>query len=62
MEREHKTPDFNEIIFAIMPLLKNGDTPEHQTVLSVLQDAAERVGENNWRLKPKDSMLFPEEY
>jgi len=33
-----------------MPLLKNGLTPEEQTILSVLEDIAYRVGEG-WRLK-----------
>jgi DNA modification methylase len=58
MEREHKIPTFNEIVFAILPLLKNGITPEHQTVLSVLEDIGERIGEDGWRIKPKESTLF----
>lgn len=51
MERESKAPHFDEIIFHIMPLLKNGITPEHQTVLSVLEHIAERVGQDSWKLK-----------
>ena len=51
MERENKTPNFDEIILYILPLLKNGATPENQTVLSVLEDIAERVGQDSWRLK-----------
>jgi hypothetical protein len=51
MERENKTPTFDEIILNILPLLKNGATPENQTVLNVLEDIAERVGQENWRLK-----------
>ena len=35
----------------ILPLLKNGTTPENQTILTVLEDIAERVGDNSWRLK-----------
>jgi hypothetical protein len=58
MEREHKTPTFNDIVFAILPLLKNGVTPEHQTILSVLEDIGERAGEDNWRLRPKELTLF----
>jgi hypothetical protein len=51
MEREQKIPHFDEIILAIIPLLKNGITPENQTVLNVLEDIAEKIGEDSWRLK-----------
>jgi DNA modification methylase len=58
MERERKIPAFNDIVFAILPLLKNGITPEHQTISSVLEDIGERVGKDGWRLKPKELTLF----
>jgi len=58
MERENKTPSFDEIVLEILPLLKNGVTPEHQTILSVLEDIAERIGEDSWRLKKKEKTLF----
>ncbi|GMO35909.1 MAG: hypothetical protein Ta2B_16050 [Termitinemataceae bacterium] len=58
MERENKIPSFNEIVFSILPLLKNGITPEHQTILSVLELIGEQVGEDGWRLKPKENTLF----
>ena len=51
MERENKTSTFDEIILEILPLLRNGTTPENQTVLSVLEDIAERSGQDSWRLK-----------
>ena len=51
MERENKTSTFDEIILYILPLLKNGITPENQTVLNVLGDIADRIGHDNWRLK-----------
>ena len=50
-EREGKNPHFNDIILAILPLLKNGITPQNQTILSVLEDIGERVGEDSWKLK-----------
>ena len=53
MEREGRNPTFNEIIFAILPLLKNGITPEHQTILNVLEDIAERVDGECWKLRRK---------
>jgi hypothetical protein len=53
MERENKTSTLNDIVFAILPLLKNGITPEHQTILSVLEDIGERTGDNGWKLKQK---------
>ena len=51
MERENKTPHFDELILYIIPLLKNGTTPENQTVLKVLEDIGERVGQDSWQLK-----------
>lgn len=59
MDRENKTPHFDDIILYILPLLKNGITPEHQTILGVLEDIAERVGEDCWRLKKEgQGVLF----
>jgi len=58
MEREMKNPTFNDIIFSILLLLKNGITPEHQTVLTVLEDIGERTGTDSWRLKRNDLTLF----
>jgi len=55
-ERENRNPTFNDIVLHIMPLLKNGVTPEHQTILSVLEDICERVGADLWRLK-KDTLF-----
>ncbi|OQW93434.1 MAG: DNA methylase [Beggiatoa sp. IS2] len=51
MQRENKTPSFDEIVLHIMLLLKNGTTPENQTILKVLEDIAIRVGANRWKLK-----------
>ena len=58
MERENKPVTFDEIILEIIPLLKNGTTPENQTILSVLEDIGQRYGENYWILKKdnKDSI------
>jgi len=50
-EIENKTSTFDEIILEILPLLKNGTTPEKQTVLTVLERIADRVGQDSWRLK-----------
>jgi len=51
MERENKHSHFDEVVLAILPLLKNGITPENQTILNVLEDIAERTGDDSWRLK-----------
>jgi len=51
MEREKRTPTFDEIVLNILPLLKNGITPENQTILTVLQDMGEQVGDGCWRLR-----------
>ncbi|HEV2380840.1 MAG TPA: DNA methyltransferase [Terriglobia bacterium] len=50
MEHTNKNPTFDDIVLNIMPLLKNGMTPEHQTILNVLESIAERVGADRWRL------------
>lgn len=56
MENENKSAHFDEIIQHILPLLKNGITPENQTILKVLEDIAEPAGKDSWRLK-KDGEL-----
>ncbi len=50
-EREGKIRTFDEIILYILPLLKNGSTPEEQTVLRVLEDIGEHLGNSQWKLK-----------
>lgn len=57
MERENKTAVFDEIVLNIMPLLKNGVTPEAQTILTVLEDIADRIGEG-WQLDFKIEPQF----
>jgi 16S rRNA G966 N2-methylase RsmD len=57
MELENKTPTFDDIVLNIMPLLKNGVTPENQTILNVLESLAQRVGAEGWRLIPQ-GVLF----
>lgn len=58
MERTNQIPHFDEIVLNILPLLKNGTTPEHQTILAVLEDIAERIGEDGWRLRRNNPTLF----
>jgi DNA modification methylase len=50
MAHQRYNPTFDEIVLHIMPLLKNGVTPERQTIQSVLEDLAERVGEDRYKL------------
>ncbi|MBO4827405.1 MAG: type I restriction enzyme HsdR N-terminal domain-containing protein [Prevotella sp.] len=57
MERENKPVTFDEIILEVMPLLKNGSTPENQTVLKVLEDIGQRTGDNCWTLKKDGAQL-----
>jgi hypothetical protein len=57
---QRHNPTFDEIILNIMLLLKNGITPEHQTILKVLESIAERVGTDRWRLLNTGQLdLFP---
>lgn len=57
MEREHIKVTFDDIIMNVMPLLKNGTTPENQTVLNVLEDIGQRSGDNCWSLKKGNPQL-----
>lgn len=50
MSRQGVDSRFDDIVLSIMPLLKNGVTPKHQTILGVLERVAEPVGDGRWRL------------
>ncbi|GHT79352.1 hypothetical protein FACS1894130_07820 [Spirochaetia bacterium] len=58
MERENKVAAFNDIVLTILPLLKNGITPENQTILSVLEDIGTRTDDGGWILKTQGNELF----
>jgi 16S rRNA G966 N2-methylase RsmD len=51
MEHRQVHPTFDDIVLSIMPLLKNGITPENQTILGVLEVLAEKDTLGRWRLK-----------
>lgn len=51
LELESTFPTFDEIELHIMPLLRNGSTPEHQTILNVLENEAVQIEGNKWKLK-----------
>ena len=53
LEHQSQYPTFDDIVLHVMPLLKNGVTPERQTIENVLHKVGERVGENRWRLLKK---------
>ncbi|MCK8623697.1 DNA methyltransferase [Prevotella sp. E13-27] len=57
MERERQKVTFDDIILNVIPLLRNGSTPENQTVLKVLEDIGQRSGDNYWTLKKNDQQL-----
>jgi 16S rRNA G966 N2-methylase RsmD len=50
MQRQNINPRFDDIVLNIMPLLKNGITPKHQTILGVLEMVARHVGDARWEL------------
>lgn len=54
--RENYDPTFDEIALEIMPLLKNGITPENQTILNVVEKIADRIGHDRWRLKEEQGV------
>ncbi len=49
-------PEFSEIVQHIMPLLKNGITPEDQTILNVLRKLAQETPARRWRLLDEGQM------
>jgi len=51
-------PDFSQIVQAIMPMLKNGLTPERQTILNVLRDLARELPNGRWRLRDTGQQRF----
>lgn len=50
-ENKGINPTTDEIILDIMPLLKNGITPENQTILKVLEIIATHIGNDKWKIK-----------
>ena len=52
--RENNYPSFEDIIYDIMPLLKNGKTPEEQTIKKVLDDIANYDEKSRYFLKEND--------
>ena len=56
MHQQGIDPDFDEIVLRIMPLLKNGVTPEYQTILNVLREVAYETEEGKWRAKSAGQM------
>lgn len=56
MEHQGYYPTFDDIILSIMPLLKNGVTPEEQTILGVLEKLASRSDDDRWKLMPDDQL------
>ncbi len=54
--QEHVDPDFSEIVQNIMPMLKNGLTPEEQTILNVLKELAREMPTGRWRLREGGQM------
>lgn len=57
-ESRKEYPSTDDIILDIMPLLKNGITPQEQTILVVLEKIAQKVDTNRWKMKlPKAEQL-----
>jgi hypothetical protein len=51
MSHRRLHPKFDEIVLSVMPLLKNGITPETQTILNVLETLATKDTEGRWKLR-----------
>ncbi|EGD33642.1 MULTISPECIES: DNA methyltransferase [unclassified Capnocytophaga] len=57
-ESHKEYPSTDDIILDIIPLLKNGITPEKQTIINVLITVAEEYETNKWRLKQTGQLSF----
>lgn len=61
MGLEGNDPTFDDVVLHVMPLLKNGVTPERETIRKVLEDVAERRSAGRYRLskeKTNQTQLF----
>ena len=52
---QKKSITFDEIVLYILPLLRNGITPETQTISNVLEDIGERTTDGEWKLREHDA-------
>ena len=53
--RDEIYPNFDDIVLDIIPLLKNGKTPEKQTIRNVLEEIADHQDyQKGWKLKEID--------
>ena len=52
---QKKAITFDEIVLYILPLLRNGITPEAQTISNVLEDIGERTTDGEWKLREHDA-------
>ena len=57
-ENENTFSTTDEIILGIMPLLKNGITPKHQTILKVLEKIAVHIGNDRWQLSRSEQLIW----
>ena len=51
MTMQKKSVTFDDIVLYVLPLLKNGITPENQTISNVLEDIAVRTGGDHWEIR-----------
>ncbi|MDO4881500.1 MAG: DNA methyltransferase [Capnocytophaga sp.] len=57
-EAHKEFPSTDDIILDVIPLLKNGITPEKQTIINVLENVAEEYEANRWRIKRTGQLSF----
>lgn len=55
---ENIYPTTDDIILDIMPLLRNGITPENQTILTILETIADEIGNSQWKLKQEGQLTI----
>lgn len=55
--RDNIDPTFDEIVLNVMPLLRNGTTPDDQTFGKILEKVAVQVGVGRFKLKPDSGQI-----
>ncbi len=57
-ETQGINPTTDNIILDIMPLLRNGRTPNNQTILNTLKKLSDEISKNRWKLKQTGQLQF----
>ncbi len=57
-ERAGRDPTLDDVVLSVLPLLKNGITPDKQTITAILEKVAVHVGIGQYRLRPETGQII----